>query len=64
MTKLGKKIDKPKCNFIIVPDFSEEDLKSREKDWVKKGNIPAAIELILHNQFIINTKLNRLLEKK
>ena len=57
-----KKVKKSKFGCMIVPNFSEEDLE-KKLDAAVKGNIPAMLELVLHNQFIINEKLNKLIKK-
>lgn len=46
----------PEFNFIIAPDFTEKEIKKIAK-LAEKGNIHAKIDIIMHNQFVINYKL-------
>lgn len=47
---------------IISPDFTEQQLV--EFDVLRKsGNIPAQLNMIMHNQLVLNHKLNRILNK-
>ncbi len=54
---MKRKINKaPQFNFIIAPDFTEKELQKIGK-LAEKGNIHAKINIMMHNQFIINYKL-------
>lgn len=58
------KTDKtPAYNFVIGLDFNEEDAEKIQKAAVE-GNIQAKLDIILHNQFILNYKLKKLLNTK
>jgi len=63
--------DKARCQWVIYPNYTEEELKLVMADALK-GNLPAKMNLILHNQGVMNEKmealmgaeLNRLMEQK
>ena len=61
---ITEKKDKKKVSdkMIIARNMSEEELNKTMK-WAEKGNFPAKIEILMHNQRIINDKLNKLLKK-
>lgn len=46
---------------MVVPLFTDEDLDKLVEAW-NENNFPAAINLIMHNQKIINDKLNKILK--
>ncbi len=47
---------------LLVPEYTEDDIE-KVHEAIKKGNIPAQMGLIMHNQRIINIKLNKLLDQ-
>ena len=57
-----KKI-KQKTNSVLVTNLSKKDVEEIIKD-AKKGNIQAKLTIIIHNQAMINEKLNSLLTYK
>jgi len=50
-----------KIETMSVPIMTEEKLNKCEKLFSKNDNIFAGVAIILHNQEIINEKLNKLL---
>ena len=48
---------------MLVPFLSDKELKAN-KDAMIKGNFPATMTIILHNQKIISDRLNTLLKRK
>ena len=53
---------KLKTSKFIVADLSQEDLDYTMK--IAKDNIPATLLMIMHNQAVINEKLDKILNKK
>ena len=53
-----------KYKKVTFPNFSEEEVNKTMKNVGEKGNIPAYLDLIMHNQGVINEKLNTLLGEK
>jgi len=51
----------PKFNFVVTHNFNDKDIKELE-EYAKIGNIQAKLDLIMHNQLIINHKLNKILK--
>ena len=45
----------PKYKMVQYFDYSAEEAKEIEKN-IKKGNIPAILDLVLHNQGLLNWK--------
>lgn len=62
MTLINSDKEKTLYNFGKVPLMSEEEVEGWIKDW-EKGNIPAALMLILHNQRIVLERLKTLSDK-
>jgi len=52
----------PKVNGVIGNDFTKEEL---EKICIEKNNgfLFAYLDLIIHNQFVLNHRLNNILDK-
>lgn len=57
MTKI-----KPKCCVVNARDFDREQLNETMKN-ADKGNTPAMLDLIMHNQSVINWRLCTLSKK-
>lgn len=45
---------------LVTPKLSEEEIDEITK-YAEEGNIPAKLTLILHNQRLLNEKINTLL---
>ena len=56
-----KDIGKLQFEKVLVPNFSELLIERIVKE-AKKGNMNCKLDLIMHNQAIINKKLNKLLK--
>lgn len=48
-------------DLFIVPAYSDEDIKVMVQD-AMGGNIPAKLNLVLHNQKILNQKLDAVMQ--
>lgn len=60
----SKKIeDKKEINKVIGIVMYEENVERWKKD-ICNGNIQAKLDMILHNQLILNDKLNKILERR
>ena len=56
-------MSKTRYSKVVAHDYTEEEAKRIHKAG-EDGNIPAMLEIIMHNQLVINHKLNRLLKPK
>ena len=54
---------KVKYPKVLSRNFNKKEAGILLKD-LAKGNIPAYLNVILHNQLVLNDKLNKLLVKK
>ena len=61
---MKKRKNEPKFNFVVTPDFKEKEIKKIVKIAENTHNIHAKIDIVLHNQAIINYKLTLLLKDK
>ncbi len=52
-----------KYDKVIFPDLTEEEMEKVKADMVS-GNIPAMVMIVMHNQAVLNEKLNKLIKRK
>lgn len=65
MTNKIKNFKKLNYKKVVGRNISKKDAeKMVECIEEQKGSIPAYLELILHNQVVLNRKLRKLLERK
>jgi len=58
--KIKEHNKEPEYKKVIVPNFSEEELDKLIED---SENLHVKLDIILHNQRILNYKLNKILDK-
>jgi hypothetical protein len=50
----------PRVNYIVSHDLNEEDVR-KLKESIQEGNIQSKLDMIMHNQSVLNYKLNKIL---
>lgn len=62
MTKA--KVKSMRYNVVVGPDYSKEQLEALIADVGDRGDLSAGIKIVMHNQVILNDKLNKLAGRK
>ena len=59
---MEKQQEELKFVSVISRNFDREQMNELTEK-MKSGNIPAYLEIIMHNQLVLNEKLNKLLKR-
>lgn len=59
---MNKEKKKLKCGLFLSYDFTEEELNEQIKH-MKEGNIPAKLNIVMHNQAVLLGKLEEIINK-